>query len=229
MKFWTYLEIKEKVERDLDLESEDFVTETELQSYANEAVDEVERQIHTLYEDYFLTRSTITLVANQEEYSLPADIYANKIRQIIYRNGTQVWKLDRVRDWNKLISYEMEKAYSTTGQYYGYFILNQTAGSPKLLLTPTPTESGAYLQIWYLRNANELTSDSSVCDIPEAVNYVIAYMKMKVAEKELHPNLQKFIADVESQKMDTLKTLAGMFPDNENTIEADTRLYDDMN
>jgi hypothetical protein len=229
MKFWTYGDIKTKVERDMDLESEDFVTDAELLSYANEAIDEVERQIHTLYEDYFLTRGTITLIANQEEYSLPTDIYANKIRQIVYRNGSQVWKLDRVRDWSKFISYEIEKAYLSSTQYYGYFIINQTPGSPKILLTPTPTEAGNYLQIWYLRNANELTDETSICDIPEAVNYVMAYMKMKVARKELHPDMQNFINEVAVQQQETLKTLAGMYPDNENTIEADTRLYDDMN
>lgn len=229
MSYWTYLQIKTKVERDLDLEDETFITDAELLGYANEAIDEVERQILTLCQDYFLTRGTITLAPGTEEYSLPADCYAMKIRQIVYRNGTQVWKLDRIRDWNKFIGYEIEKTNLSATQHYGYFIVNSTAGAPKILLTPTPTEAGAYLQIWYIRNANELTVDASVCDIPEAVNYVMAYMKMKCMEKEMHPNLQKAIMDVQAQKEDTMKTLAEMFPDNENTVEADTRMYDEMN
>jgi hypothetical protein len=229
MKFWTWQEIRTKVLRDLDLEAEDFVTPPEMLAYANEAIDEVERQIHTLYEDYFLTRGVITLVANQEEYPLPTNIYANKIRKIVYRNGTQVWELERTRDWNKLLSYEVDKAYITSTQHYRYFILNQTPGSPQLLLSPTPTEAGPHLQVWYLRNANELVADTDVCDIPEAIHYVIAYIKMKVMQKELHPNLGVAISEVEAQKADTLKTLAGMYPDNQNTIEADTRIYDDMN
>lgn len=147
----------------------------------------------------------------------------------MYRNGTQVWKLDRERDWSKIINYEMDKAAGSAGQYYRYFILNSVAGSPKILLSPTPTEAGSYLQIWYLRNANELVLESDICDIPEAVHYVMAYMKMKVMEKELHPNLAKAISDVEMQKAETIKTLSGMYPDNETTIEADTRIYDDMN
>jgi len=123
----------------------------------------------------------------------------------------------------------MDKAAGSAGQYYRYFILNSVAGSPKILLSPTPTEAGSYLQIWYLRNANELVLESDICDIPEAVHYVMAYMKMKVMEKELHPNLAKAISDVEMQKAETIKTLSGMYPDNETTIEADTRIYDDMN
>lgn len=45
----------------------------------------------------------------------------------------------------------------------------------------------------------------------------------------MNPNLPKAIADLDAQRADTLKTLAEMFPDNETTLEADTRLYDDMN
>lgn len=229
MKFWTWLELKTKIEADIDIEDETFVTPTELLGYANEAIDEIERQILTLCEDYFITRTTLTLVPGTEEYTLPTDIYANKIRQIVYRNGTQVWKVQRIRDWNKFLSYELDRAYSTTTNKYSYFILNTTAGSPKILISPNPTEAGAYLQVWYLRNANELTSDTSICDIPEAANYLMAYVRMKVFAKEMHPNLQLAIAEVEAQKADTLKTLAEMVPDNENTVEADTRIYDEMN
>lgn len=228
-RYWSWQEIKAKVELDLDYQDETFISASELLGYANEAIDEVESNIHTLYEDYFLTRAVITLVPSQEEYSIPSDIFAFKIRKMIYRNGTQVWPLERVRDWYKFENYEVEKTNYQGTQRYGYFILNTTAGSPKILLSPTPTEAGAYIQIWYIRNANELTVDASVCDIPEAVHYVMAYMKMKCLEKELHPNLPKAIADVEAKKQDMLRTLADMYPDNENTIEADTRLYDEMN
>lgn len=221
--------MKSKIERDLDLEGENFVTATEMLGYANEAIDEVEKHIHSLCEDYFLTRSVVTLVSGQEEYDLPTDIYAMKIRQIVYRNGAQVWKLERIKNWSKFIGYELEKSFFTATQHYGYFILNQTAGSPKLLLTPTPQEAGAYLQLWYIRNANEMIDDTSVCDIPEAVNWVMAYMKMKCMEKELHPNLPKAVQDVETFKADAIKILSEMYPDNENVVEADTRLYDDMN
>lgn len=227
--YWTWLEIKTKVERDLDLEDETFIPVSELLGYANEAIDEVERQILTLCEDYFLTRGTITLVSGTEEYALPADIYASKIRQIVYRNGAQVWKVNRVRDWSKFVAYEVDKSFASGTQNYGFFVINAVAGAPRILLTPTPTEAGAYLQIWYLRNANELTVDASVCDIPEAVHYVMAYMRMKCMEKEMHPNLQKAIMDVEKQKEDTMKTLAEKVPDNDNTIEADLSFYNEMN
>lgn len=228
MKFWTWSEIKAKVLRDLDLEGETFIQPDEMLGYANEAIDEVERQIHTLYEDYFLKKTTITLVSGQEAYDIPTDIYALKIRQMVYRNGSQVWKLNRMKNWTKFGEYESEKAVSTGTTQYGYFIINTSPGQPQIILTPTPTEAGPYVNLWYIRNANNLEIESDVCDIPEAVNYVISYIKMRCMEKELHPNLSKAIADVEQQKEDTLKTLADMYADNEDTIEPDYRLYHDM-
>jgi hypothetical protein len=176
-----------------------------------------------------LARGQITLVPGEEEYNIPNNIYGMKIRQIIYRSGTQVWKLKRLRNWHKIAIYETEKTINNGTQQYGFFILNSAEGEkPKLLLTPTPTEAGSYLYIWYIRNANELTDNASKCDIPEAVNYVMSYMKMKCLEKELHPNLPKAIQDVEQQKADTLKTLSDMYADNEDTIEPDYRLYAEM-
>jgi hypothetical protein len=230
MKFWTWSEIRTKVERDLDLEGESFITGAELLGYANEAIDEVERQVLTLCEDYFITRSVLTLVPGQEEYSLPTDIYANKIRKIVYRNGSQVWPVKRIREWEKFSVYEESKIASiASGANYGFFVINSVPGAPKIVITPTPTEAGPYLQIWYLRNANELCLDTDVCDIPEAVHYVMAYMKAKCHEKDMNPNLGKAVADLEAQRSDTMKTLAEMFPDNENTLEADMSLYAELN
>lgn len=228
MAFWTWSQLKAKIEADLDLEDEKFIPESELLGYANEAIREVSRQVHTLYEDYFLTRTAITLVSGTEEYDLPTDIYAMKIRGMVYRNGTSVWKMKRIQDWRKFEEYEFDKTNLTQTALYGFFILNAVAGAPRILITPTPNENGAYVRLWYIRTANELTTDSSVMDIPEAVNYVIQYVKMRCYEKELHPNLQKAIADVEAEKQTTLETLANMVPDVDNEIEADTRIYEEL-
>lgn len=228
MQYWTLLEIRDKIQRDLDLEGETFINQAELDSYINEAIDEVERQIHTLNEDYFITRTTLSLVSGQEEYSFPTDVYAMKIRGIVYRNGTTVYQLQRVKDWNKLLEYELLKAGTSYNALYGYMLVNSTAGSPKILLAPTPLEDGAYLKVWYLRNANRLVAETDVMDIPEAVNYVIQYAKVRCYEKEGHPNLQKAIADLEMEKADTIATLSNIFPDTQNELEADMRLYNEM-
>lgn len=226
--YWTWARIRQKVRQDTGTEDEVFVDEQEMLGYANEAIDEIERQIHNLCEDYFLTRAVIPLVNGQEAYELPTDIYAMKIRSIIYRDGTAVWKVKRIRDWYKFEQYEVEQTGVHNTSQYGFFIINDEPGNPKILLAPTPNEDGTQLRIWYIRNANTLIDDNSICDIPEAVNYVMQYIKIRIYEKEHNPMLQKAMMDLEAEKQTTLASLSNKTPDDENELQPDYRLYEDM-
>lgn len=224
----TWATVKAAILRETDCEDENFVTATELMDYANEAIDEIEKVVLTLNEDYFLTRSTITLVNGTEEYTLPSDIYAHKIRAIIYRNGSTVYPMERIRDWKKFETYEAEKSTSGTVVKYGFFVLHTTAGAPKILITPTPAESGAYPRIWYLRNANKITTTSDVIDIPEGLNYIKQYVKMKIYEKERSPAYEIAKADLAEKAQSLADVLAVKVPDNANEIEPNFSLYNDM-
>jgi hypothetical protein len=94
---------------------------------------------------------------------------------------------------------------------------------------PPNKEAGNLVTIWYLRNANRMTGDASVCDIPEFVSFVIAFIKYKCIQKDLHPSTQLFLQDMEQQRAQMQATLAGMVPDNENQIEADFTHYREHN
>ena len=224
-RFWTWSEIKAKVEADLALEGEEFVGETELLAYANEAIDEAEAEVHAIYEDYFLSRATVTFVSGTDDYVLPSDIYAQKIRSVLYRNGSSVAVVPRLRDWKKFQNYTLNLTTSASAGCYNYLLINSTAGSPKILFTPPVLESGAYITVWYLRQANRLTVDADVCDIPEFVSFVIQHMKVRCYEKEGHPMLQKAMYDLEQQRKQMNDTLTAMVPDQENEIEADLSSY----
>jgi hypothetical protein len=231
MRYWTWAEIKEKVERDLDLEDEDFIREGELLALANEAIDEAEAEIHTLYEDYFLKKTTIAVVANDSAFSIPtylSDIYGDKIRRIIYQQGSSstVYTVDRLRDWRKF----EDKAIADTGStldLYRYMLVNQTAGAPQILLVPAARESGT-LTVWYLRNANRLTADADVCDIPEFINFVISHIKCRVLHKEGNPNYSEALERLEAERARMASTLAARVPDADNEIEMDLSAYEDM-
>jgi hypothetical protein len=226
-KFYTWSEIRTKIEQDLDLEDEVFVRPAELLSYTNEAIDEAEAEIHGLYEDYFLSRSNISLVSGTDEYALPTNIYAHKIRRLVYDNGGRVYTIERVKDWNKFEEYSIQSNYGT-GEIYRYFLLNSTPGEPKILLLPKAIETGSFVKIWYLRNANRLEEDTDICDIPEFINFVFQYVKVRVYEKEGHANLPKAIQDLEQQRQQMTSTLASMVPDASNEIEADLSAYEEM-
>lgn len=85
----TFSQLKTKLSSDVDLIDEPFLPAAELVGYMNEAIKDAETAIHNLgiAGGYFLTPAVIQLVANQQPYTPPPDIYANKIMAMWYRNA----------------------------------------------------------------------------------------------------------------------------------------------
>lgn len=229
-KYWTLAQIIAKVEADLNLEDEGFISESEMLGYINEAIDEAETEVHGIYEDYFLSKETLTLVSGTSEYSLPTTVFAHKIRRVTYRNGARTYTVKRIRDWKKFEQYELDKVGGAQSEAeYQYFLMNSTVGDPKFLFSPEVSESGAYITVWFLRQANRLEVDADKMDIPEAANFVIQYVKMRCYEKERHANLEKAMSDVEKERTILTGILASMVPDADNEIEMDLSAYQEMN
>jgi hypothetical protein len=227
-KFWTKAEIVAKIERDLDLEGEVQITPTELDGYINAAIDKAEAIIHTLYEDYFLSKTPLTLVVGVDEYDLPSTIYAHKIRAVWYRNGTKIYEIPRSKPSRKIANYEFGRI-TTASDNYSYSIYNSTPGQPKFVLDQAATESGQYVTIHHIRQANNLVADTDVCDIPEFVHFVIQESKCSCYEKEGHPMLAKAIGDRDTMRTDMVNTLTNMIPDEDTKIEADFSFYEEHN
>ena len=232
MKFWTWAQIREKIEQECDLEDEDFVRRDELLAYCNEAIDEAEAEIHSLYEDYFLKKKDISIVSGDEFISIPTqmpDIYADKIRRIIFTEagGTTTYTVTRLKDWKKFEQKAVADTQTTT-DLYQYFLVNSTPGNPEIMLVPKSREAGV-MTVWYLRNANRLAADTDICDIPEFINFIFSHMKMKVYAKEGHPGYQEALERLETERNRMNAVLASRVPDAENEIELDTSAYEDMN
>lgn len=231
-KYKTLGDIRARINRELDTQDEDFVRPEEMTGYINDAIDEAEAEIHTIYEDYFLTRSSITLAENQEEYELPANIYAHKIVSLVYNAGTDTsskYPVHRVRDWKKFLQYQLNLDTTHGSREYRYFIVNEVAGAPRIIITPPPNVSGDFLKIAYLRQANHLVDESDLCDIVEFYSFIYAYVKEKVFGKEVHPGHADAKLELAKQRDIMVGTLTSMTPDMENEIEADVSFYEDMN
>jgi len=142
MKLWTYNEAKLKIERDLDLQEESFVTPEEMLAYFNDAIDEAESEIHNLFEDYFLTEATVTLAAGTDRYSLPSDIFANKIRMLWFSDGQLRYQVKRTRHKNLPYSDLSDCCYSFQIQHR-----DPTEGIT-IKLNPPVTHTGDYLCIF---------------------------------------------------------------------------------
>lgn len=188
----------------------------------------------------------VGLRSQVREYSLPENIYAHKIRRIIYENGSQVYKVRRIQDWKKFERKALEDVNSSS-TLYEYFLVNDTPGDPKMLFIPRPNETGDYVTIWYLRQANRfddsytgdipnrvlttpLNDPSNILDIPEAFNYIVEFVKMKCDIKEKR-NMGQTPSGDYPEVMREYEAFAGVIeeivPDAENLIEPDFSSYEE--
>lgn len=225
MELMTYSAIKEKLYNDLDLSDEDFITETEFLGYLNEAIDDCESIIHNLGLEakYFLNTDTLSLVSGTSDYDPPSDIFANKIVKQFYINGSKKYEIFRVRDI-------AEVPWIQAGEDYKYMILNLTGGI-KHRFYPTPAESGAYIQRYYIRNVRKLTTSTAstnTCEIPESINFIFAHTKFRVYEKEGNPNLAEAGENLKLQHDLMVQNLQEFTQDNNTQIQPDMTFYDDM-
>jgi len=228
VQLFTYSDIKTKLLNDLDIQDLDFINgETELLGYINEALNDAEALVHTLglEADYFLTPSTITLVSGTEDYVLPTNIYASKIKALFYVNGEKKYEIIRIRNLR-------ETPYFQAGEYYKYQLLTTTgtANNMRMRLYPTPAESGAFLTMWYIRNLTTMTTSTAatnVCELPESVNFLLQHCKVRIYEKMGNPNLQLAMQQLLIQKQLMVETLQEMVPDENTLVEPDLSFYED--
>ena len=193
----------------------------------NEGINNAEAVIHTLglQARYFKNTDTLTITSGTADYALPSDIYANKLIGVYYINGSKKYPIDRLREQARVLDYD-----STTTGDYCYDILNLTAGV-KQRFYPTPAESGAYVQRYYIRNVRALTTSTAstnTCELPECINFLFSHVKARVYQKEGNPLIEKAMADLKLQHDLMVQTLQEMVPDENNFIQPDTSFYDDF-
>lgn len=225
----TYNTIVTKLQNDLDLINEVFVSPAELLGYMNEAISDAEKSIHNLgHEDkYFLTTGNISLVNGQQDYSLPADIYGNKIRKIYYVNGSLFYRVDKIRQLDSLL-------FVQPGDNYQFLLPNLGPNQLKLRLYPTPTESLTNgLVLWYVREANKLTSSTTdannVSEIPESDNFIYAHVRLSIAKKSKRQDWIQVEAAAREQAYNLmLESLADFTLDENNSVIMDLSSYYDQ-
>lgn len=228
MQYPTYADMKTKIQEDLDLQDEEMIQPTEILAYFNDAIREAEAEILGIYEDYFLATGDIALVQGIDKYSLPATIYATKIRGIVYHNGPIIYPVKRIRDWKKFITLTISDFYTNSTEDYRYLILNPSAalGVQLQLVPPARETSSNIFTLWFIREANRLVNDTDVCDIPEFVSFIYAHVKVACRKKEFNGFCPQEDRDqLEFQRKLMVDSLTAMVPDADTEIEKDMSSY----
>ena len=109
-----------------------------------------------------------------------------------------------------------------------YKIFNNATGR-KLRLSFDPKVNGT-LHIIYTRNTNKFTvagGESQVCDIPEYVDAVKAWMSYEIEFNDKTPTVDYAKNDYDRQIQNLIASLAQAVNDEDNDIEPDTSFDED--
>jgi hypothetical protein len=219
-----------KILNDLDLNEETFIQPSEMQDYFNEAIDMIEAEVHTIYEDYFKRMIKYSPTAGQSTLQLPADIFAQKIRKFYLNiDVTKRYEITRVRNQDEVLDIDVTDRYK-------YDLLNDGPSEENvqgitLQLYPAIRSEDAgteTLQMFYIRNASRYVDKTSICDIPEFSNVINQYVRYKCRAKEGHPDAQSDLADLQSIKGLMLETLRDRVIDENTEIRKDFSFYTDF-
>lgn len=228
----TYEALREKIEKDLDIEEEEFVQTEELMAYFNDAIRQAEAHIHKLgLEDiYFLNYDTPSLVSGTADYAMPTDIYLNKIINCVYNNGSKVFEVKELKGSQRFVDKALIENDNNSDPVYQYLLKHATAAAgTKWVLIPESQETSTYITRWYIRKAQTMASDASVCDLPEVCyNFLYAYVTWRVWAKEGDGRAEPSKMILDEQRDLMISTLAEMTPDSDNQMEMDLSSYDDM-
>lgn len=217
----TWGEIKAEIEAEYDLTEETFVDGAELLQYANSGIEDIEKEIHTINDNYFHSEASISLVNGTADYDLPSDIFANKITGWIYDDGSKSYMIKELKDLSKIPDVRNE-------DFYQYRIINTTAGGTKIRVYPTPKATETNNTLFYRRRIVLLEDDSSVLDVPEAKEFLKQYVIDKAANKErLTPDAQESPALMKKRKS-LLDSLAKMIDDDNTEVYINTDYYEEF-
>lgn len=170
----TFSVIRSLVRSYLDESSPSDWNETELTYFIGQRYQRVYTAAVTVFEDYNITTSFLTTVANQQEYTLPTDLF--KLRRVeinydisnansTFQKATPLTSLDAVRtrlaETNIGSSILRNPIYYVTGTALGFLPIPDKAGT-------------SAIKLWYVpvvANPVYLTDDQTVPSIPYVDRY----------------------------------------------------------
>lgn len=299
MEYKTLGSLRSDVFNDLDLVNETLVGNTEFTAIVNRAIDFCESLIHKFRceDTYFEACAPLALTEGVQDYALPSDIYANKIKKIICQRNDFVYEVRRKKRLGRYVDAAFSERYGSSDIYEYMIINNNVHVGPRLRLTPrssttTPvlsttgtwtsgsqaitlasasgvavghfisgagiptnsrvvTVSGLNITIdspttaagsstavvltkpdyliYYIRNANKVTSDTDKIDIPEFSSFVEQFAKVECLKKELgNPRMEMETKLLEVLEQNMTDTLAEMTPDEDNEVELDNSFEEEM-
>jgi hypothetical protein len=233
---WTLLGVKSKVRKDLDIDEDELVSDSDMVEFIHDAVRDMAAEMIKLGADdrYYMTNGKMSLVQGQEEYALPSDISTQKIYKLIHTrsNSRDNYAIRRLRGIHEFENYHWENEYPTSNPTYRYLLMNRNpVDGAKLMLVPIPQVSESLaVTIWYVRKPTKATTDVSIIDVPEEfISFVLTFAKVECLKKDVgNPLLGEAKDELGRIRKLMVDTLTDQTADADNLIEQDLSLYMEM-
>jgi hypothetical protein len=172
---------------------------TEVTDYINEGIGELwDMLVSANGYAYYGTKSTISLVNNTTQYSLPADFY--KLHKVIYVGSTAGGRLelDRLSEADEVA---LQVARSRVPLYY-------RVRAAYLDVYPAPFGSGT-LELSYVPCATKLANDGDTFDgINGFEEYVVCYAARRMAVKDADFELANMIYQDMNRQIERIERMA---------------------
>lgn len=222
MKTWGVM--KSEIKAETNTEGEDFVSDDELLTWANEGKDMAEKEIVSLYDKYLETEASLIMTEGSQFVDLPDDIYANKLTGVFYSNGSSSYEVKLIKDKRYTVDVDENADYAFR------FDNSATDGIRIKIYPPSNENSTGYMYCFYIRESQEITEDDDTVDIPIADGFIKQYVKDKIKEKELGPmNISDMSPALKQERALLIEALNHMVPsESADEIEVDVQFYEDM-
>jgi hypothetical protein len=221
---WPLSRIVSKVQDDLDLHEENFVTTDDIKQFIEDAIDDAEEIIIDCFSDFFLTYADLTVEEGDETIDLPEDLYESRLRRVFFsENG---YDADNMGDSYKLGKIDLDEITNVSANdSYRYRLVNTTSLGQAIYIYPPIRESSSnQFRVWYIRQAKRLEDDEDVLEKGLRIQYILAHVKKSVLEKIGDPLVEVWSKRLDKQEDKLKNSLSRLTDDDEDVyLEPDMR------
>lgn len=213
---WPLSRIVSKIQDDLDLHEENFVTTDDIKQFIGDAIDDAEEIIIDCFSDFFLTYSDLSVTAGDTTIVLPEDLYESRLRGVYFSEGG--FGSDANGEAYKLRKISLSDVTNVgSSDRYTYRLINTTSLGQKLYVYPAIRDtSTSQFRVWYIRQAKRLDDDTDLLEKGLRVQYILAHVKKSILEKIGDPMVEVWAKRLDKQEDKLKNSLARLTDDDED-------------
>lgn len=214
---WTLERLTTKIQDDLELHEENFVTPDDIHQYINDAIDDAEETIIDLFSDFFITFKNLEVVAGQEIVPLPVDMYEGRMRGLFYNQSGFTAPNPNLQAY-KLRKIPLEEVSNVQqNDDFRYRLMNPSADAMALYFYPAVTEDSTdQFRVWYIRQAQRLFEDSDVLEKGLRPQFILAHAKWNILDKMGDPAVIEAKEKYDEQLLKMTSSLSRLTDDDED-------------